>query len=66
VKADFADANHNCWASLLGPPGSSDRIGLSDDGESQGSEKRGPASLEDKTEGVDFRGHWLLLFTDKQ
>ena len=29
-------ANHNCWAYLVGPPGSSDRIGLSDDGEPHG------------------------------
>ena len=36
LKAEFADANHNCWAYLVGPPGSSDRIGLSDDGEPHG------------------------------
>jgi uncharacterized YigZ family protein len=36
LKAEFPDANHNCWAYLVGPPGSSDRIGLSDDGEPQG------------------------------
>jgi uncharacterized YigZ family protein len=35
-KQEFADANHNCWAYLIGPPGSSDRIGLSDDGEPHG------------------------------
>jgi len=32
LKQEFPDANHNCWAYLVGPPGSSDRIGLSDDG----------------------------------
>jgi uncharacterized YigZ family protein len=36
LKAEFPDANHNCWAYLVGPPGSSDRIGLSDDGEPHG------------------------------
>lgn len=36
MKAEFPDANHNCWAYLVGPPGSSDRIGLSDDGEPHG------------------------------
>lgn len=36
MKAEFPDANHNCWASLLGPPGSTDRIGLSDHGEPHG------------------------------
>ena len=36
MKREFADANHNCWAFLVGQPGSSDRIGLSDDGEPHG------------------------------
>jgi len=36
IKQEFPDANHNCWAYLVGPPGSSDRIGLSDDGEPHG------------------------------
>jgi len=36
MKAEFPDANHNCWAYLVGPPGSTDRIGLSDDGEPHG------------------------------
>ena len=36
LKAEFPNANHNCWAYLVGPPGSSDRIGLSDDGEPHG------------------------------
>lgn len=36
IKHEFPDANHNCWAYLVGPPGSSDRIGLSDDGEPHG------------------------------
>jgi len=36
MKTEFPDANHNCWAYLVGPPGSTDRIGLSDDGEPHG------------------------------
>ncbi len=36
VKKEFPDANHNCWAYLVGQPGSSDQIGLSDDGEPHG------------------------------
>ena len=36
IKTEFPDANHNCWAYLVGPPGSTDQIGLSDDGEPHG------------------------------
>ncbi len=36
IKAEFPDASHNCWAYLIGKPGSTDRIGLSDDGEPHG------------------------------
>lgn len=36
IRKEFPDARHNCWAFLLGPPGSSDRVGLSDDGEPSG------------------------------
>lgn len=36
IKEEFPDANHNCWAYLIGPPGSSDKLGLSDDGEPHG------------------------------
>ena len=36
IKQEFPDANHNCWAYLIGPPGSSDKLGLSDDGEPHG------------------------------
>lgn len=39
-KAEFSDASHNCWAYLIGPPGSSDQIGLSDDGEPHGTAGR--------------------------
>lgn len=36
VTAEFADANHNCWAYVVGPPGSTSQIGMSDDGEPHG------------------------------
>jgi len=36
IKQEFPTATHNCWAYLIGSPGSTDRIGLSDDGEPHG------------------------------
>ena len=33
IRDEFPDATHNCWAFLAGPPGSTSRIGMSDDGE---------------------------------
>lgn len=36
MKSEFADANHNCWAYLVGPPAGTDQIGMSDDGEPHG------------------------------
>lgn len=36
MRAEFADATHNCWAYLVGPPGSLGQIGYSDDGEPHG------------------------------
>ncbi len=36
IKQEFPAATHNCWAYLIGSPGSTDRIGLSDDGEPHG------------------------------
>lgn len=35
-RAEFADATHNCWAYLVGPPGSTGQVGYSDDGEPHG------------------------------
>lgn len=32
----YPDANHHCWAYLIGPPGRSDRTACSDDGEPHG------------------------------
>lgn len=40
VGHEFADATHNCWAYVVGRPGSTDRIGLSDDGEPHGTAGR--------------------------
>jgi len=40
IQREFPDATHNCWAYLVGAPGSSDRIGLSDDGEPHGTAGR--------------------------
>ncbi len=33
MRSQFTDASHNCWAFLLGPPGSTTNVGMSDDGE---------------------------------
>jgi uncharacterized YigZ family protein len=40
IRAEFADASHNCWAYVVGPPGSTSQIGMSDDGEPHGSAGR--------------------------
>lgn len=40
IKAEFADARHNCWAYCAGAAGSSDRVGASDDGEPHGTAGR--------------------------
>ena len=40
VSAEFSDANHNCWAFVVGPPGSSASVGMSDDGEPHGTAGR--------------------------
>jgi len=40
VRSEFADATHNCWAYLAGPPGDTARIGMSDDGEPHGTAGR--------------------------
>ncbi len=39
-RAEFADASHNCWAYLIGPPGSTGQVGYSDDGEPHGTAGR--------------------------
>jgi uncharacterized YigZ family protein len=40
IRAEFPDASHNCWAFVVGPPGSTTRIGMSDDGEPHGTAGR--------------------------
>jgi uncharacterized YigZ family protein len=40
VRAEFADASHNCWAYVVGAPGSTAQIGMSDDGEPHGTAGR--------------------------
>jgi len=40
MNTEFADATHNCWAYVVGAPGSTDRIGMSDDGEPHGTAGR--------------------------
>lgn len=40
VRDEFPDANHNCWAYVVGPPGSTAAIGMSDDGEPHGTAGR--------------------------
>ena len=40
MRLEFADATHNCWAFVAGPPGSTTHIGSSDDGEPSGTAGR--------------------------
>ena len=40
IRAEFPDATHNCWAFVAGPPGSTARVGMSDDGEPHGTAGR--------------------------
>ncbi len=40
MRQTYADATHNCWAYLAGPPGSSAFVGMSDDGEPHGTAGR--------------------------
>ena len=40
MRAEFPDATHNCWAFLVGAPGSTGRVGMSDDGEPHGTAGR--------------------------
>jgi uncharacterized YigZ family protein len=40
VSAEFTDANHNCWAYVIGPPGTTGQTGMSDDGEPHGTAGR--------------------------
>jgi uncharacterized YigZ family protein len=40
IRTEFADASHNCYAFVAGPPGSTGQIGMSDDGEPSGTAGR--------------------------
>jgi uncharacterized YigZ family protein len=40
VRGEFPDATHHCWAYVVGPPGSTACIGMSDDGEPHGTAGR--------------------------
>jgi uncharacterized YigZ family protein len=40
IRGEFPDATHHCWAFVAGPPGSTTRIGMSDDGEPHGTAGR--------------------------
>ena len=40
MRDEFPDATHNCWAYVVGPPGSTTRVGMSDDGEPHGTAGR--------------------------
>jgi uncharacterized YigZ family protein len=40
VREEFPDATHHCWAFVAGPPGSTARVGMSDDGEPHGTAGR--------------------------
>lgn len=40
VSTEFADASHNCWAYVVGKPGSTAQAGMSDDGEPHGTAGR--------------------------
>ncbi len=40
MDAEFPDATHNCWAFVAGPPGDTNQVGMSDDGEPHGTAGR--------------------------
>mgnify|MGYP002814535867 CR=1 FL=1 len=40
IRQEFADATHNCWAYVVGPPGDTAKVGMSDDGEPHGTAGR--------------------------
>ncbi len=40
IRNEFPDANHNCWAFVVGPPGNTQCNGASDDGEPGGTAGR--------------------------
>jgi uncharacterized YigZ family protein len=40
MNTEFPDATHNCWAYVIGAPGSTGQVGMSDDGEPHGTAGR--------------------------
>lgn len=40
IRTEFPTASHNCWAFLIGPPGVTRNVGMSDDGEPHGTAGR--------------------------
>ena len=40
IRTEHADATHNCWAYVAGPPEQTAEIGFSDDGEPHGTAGR--------------------------
>lgn len=40
VSHEFADASHNCWAYVAGPPGDTGKVGMGDAGEPHGTAGR--------------------------
>src|SRR4051812_15595551 len=40
MSDEFPDASHNCWAYVVGAPGSTGRVGMSDAGEPHGTAGR--------------------------
>ncbi len=40
IRAEFPDATHHCWAYVVGPPGSTAQVGMSDGGEPHGTAGR--------------------------
>jgi uncharacterized YigZ family protein len=40
IQSEFADATHHCWGYVVGPPGSTAAVGLSDDREPHGTAGR--------------------------
>lgn len=40
IQATYPDATHHCWAFVAGAPGSTSRVGMSDDGEPHGTAGR--------------------------
>ncbi len=40
ISGEFSNASHNCWAYVIGQPGTTGQVGMSDDGEPHGTAGR--------------------------